>query len=281
MDTITINGKTADITLETERTVGEFLSGIDSWLQGSGQYLSGLTVNGASVDSLAMDQAFALSLDEITTMDIKTSRWTELILEALLALQEDLEKVSGGSLAGASGGRYPAEWETCDAGVFLSNHARDIYEAGLKSFKGDFPVPGTLQLVGERIRELQDPGTELAELEPLITGIVKRLEDLPLDIQTGKDSRAAETVSLFSGIAEKFLRLLRLLKEYGLDLENITVEAMAIEDYIEEFSAALEELLTAYESKDTVLVGDLAEYELAPRLLKLYSALAASVKLFH
>ena len=35
----------------------------------------------------------------------------------------------------------------------------------------------------------------------------------------------------------------------------------------------LKELVEAYEIQDAVLVGDLAEYELSPRLLKLYSAL--------
>ena len=44
-------------------------------------------------------------------------------------------------------------------------------------------------------------------------------------------------------------------------------------DYIMEFSAALRELLAAYEQHDTVLVGDLAEYEMAPRLRGLHAAL--------
>jgi hypothetical protein len=35
----------------------------------------------------------------------------------------------------------------------------------------------------------------------------------------------------------------------------------------------MKELIAAYENKDTVLVGDLAEYELSPRLLKLCSVL--------
>jgi hypothetical protein len=42
---------------------------------------------------------------------------------------------------------------------------------------------------------------------------------------------------------------------------------------MEEFGAALKELLAAYEVRDAVLVGDLAEYELAPRLRGLYAAI--------
>jgi hypothetical protein len=42
---------------------------------------------------------------------------------------------------------------------------------------------------------------------------------------------------------------------------------------MEEFNAALSELSAAYENRDTVLVGDISEYELAPRLSKFFSAL--------
>jgi hypothetical protein len=42
---------------------------------------------------------------------------------------------------------------------------------------------------------------------------------------------------------------------------------------VEEFNSTLKELFSAYENRDTVLVGDIAEYELAPRLLKLFSAM--------
>jgi hypothetical protein len=42
---------------------------------------------------------------------------------------------------------------------------------------------------------------------------------------------------------------------------------------LEEIGTILQELLSAYEAKDTVLVGDLAEYEIAPRLRSLQEAL--------
>jgi hypothetical protein len=48
-----------------------------------------------------------------------------------------------------------------------------------------------------------------------------------------------------------------------------------LKDYIDEFSTALKELASAYENNDTVLVGDLAEYELSPRLLCLAGVLGS------
>jgi hypothetical protein len=127
----------------------------------------------------------------------------------------------------------------------------------------------------ERLRELGDPSGELERAGPLITETVRRLEDLPLDIQTGKDGHAAETVQIFSRLGEKIFRLFGLMKAEGYALEHLKAGDMPLKDYIEEFDAALRELLAAYESGDAVLVGDLAEYELAPRLQNLYTVISA------
>jgi len=108
--------------------------------------------------------------------------------------------------------------------------------------------------------------------------ICARLEDLPLDIQTGKDARAAETVNTFSNIAEKVFRIIGILKLEGFPVGEITVGSMPIAAYITEFGSALRELLTAYEQHDTVLVGDLAEYEMAPRLRGLHSAVLGVIE---
>jgi hypothetical protein len=105
------------------------------------------------------------------------------------------------------------------------------------------------------------------------------MEDLPLDIQTGKDGRAAETMQLFSRMGEKLFRLLLILKTGGLSLDTFTIDGESAEDFMNDFSAALRELAGAYESSDSVLIGDLSEYELAPRLLKFYSALKENAAL--
>jgi hypothetical protein len=125
----------------------------------------------------------------------------------------------------------------------------------------------------ERLRELQDPAGEMSRIEPLINDICFRLEEFPLDIQTGKDAKAAETVSIFSGVAEKVFRIYNVLKIEGFPITEITVENIPVTSYITEFNTALKELLAAYEQFDTVLVGDLAEYEMSPRLRNLHGAL--------
>jgi hypothetical protein len=143
-----------------------------------------------------------------------------------------------------------------------------------KCFVGEGASPNELKsILEERLRELENPRRELADSAAPVEALVQRLKDLPLDLQTGKDRRAAETMSLFSTLAEKLVRLFNLLKIEGLFPENKTVEGVQVVDYIGEFDSTLKELIQAYEEQDTVLVGDLAEYELAPRLLQFYTAI--------
>ena len=111
----------------------------------------------------------------------------------------------------------------------------------------------------------------------LVDEICARLEELSLDIQTGKDARAAETVRTFSGVAEKVFRVFNMLKLAGFPVGEITVENASITAYITDFGTALRELLAAYEQHDTVLVGDIAEYEMAPRLRCLHSAILDAI----
>jgi len=273
---IRINGKNAAITLESEKTVGEVLTGIQNWLEASGFFISGLELDGKTYGSLALDTVFDSPLEGVSSIDVKTSGWAELMLEVLVGLKSDLEFF--GTLDPQGQNECRTRWEKALPALFLQKNNPDLYSAVIKTLEGNFPAAGTIAYVSERIREIEDPSRELVNSQGLVNEIAKRLEELPLDVQTGKDGRAAETITLFSSLTEKINRLAALFGHFGTDVENLRIPlsdgSVTFKDYIDEFSTALKELVSAYENNDTVLVGDLAEYELSPRLLNLYGALA-------
>jgi hypothetical protein len=274
---ITINGQNADIRLETERTVGDILAALEQWLANSGHRLSGMAINGESICSGAVEAAFSRKIDSIAALDITTSSLPELAAESLFNVLEDIGEYENAAFDGKR--RYAEQWKESPEALLLAEQFPDLFTWSLKSFSGEGIGPQALRsLIEERLRELQDPAGEIAALEPLITQVCVRLEELPLDIQTGKDSRAAETVGFFSNLAEKVFRIFNVLKTEGFLTAEIRVEDLPVFDYIAEFSAALKELLAAYEQHDTVLVGDLAEYEMAPRLRSLYAAVMGAAK---
>ncbi|WP_010255557.1 hypothetical protein [Treponema primitia] len=269
---ITIDGKPADIVLEKEKNIGELLGGIGDWLAGSGYSLSGLSINGELINAASINDAFDRPLEGIKVLDIRTTGLPLLMAEALVDIQQDISAYGNASFEDQR--RIQREWEESPSASFLAERIPDLFDRISRSFRGEGLAAAALAaLVDERLRELRDPLLELSSLESLVEATAKRLEDLPLDIQTGKDSRAAETVQLFSNIAEKLFRLFSLLKLEGIITDTITIDTMPFNAFIDDFSAALKELLAAYEVKDAVLVGDLAEYELAPRLRTFYSAI--------
>jgi hypothetical protein len=225
-------------------------------------------------------------LEGISSIDVKASGWAELLMEALISLKNDLELYESASEEERT--IFTEHWATTAPALFLKDNEKDLYSlvekilADPSSGSPQLIPAAVILLVNERIRELENPAQEIKLLRPLAEDIAKRLEDLPLDMQTGKDSKAAETITIFSSLVEKIFRLIFLFKYFKTDIDTIEVPSMdgpgnqTLKDYIGEFSAALKELISASENKDTVLVGDLAEYELAPRLRSLSEALGGS-----
>jgi hypothetical protein len=274
---ITINGQDADITLEHEKTVGDVLSGIMMWLNGSGGIVSGVVLDGIEAASADIPAAMSRLVDDVRSMDVRAQPRFSLVREALEAAKNALT-----ACADAPFGERAALLEDFTAGAAascLNEEMPDMAETALASLSGEGMSPlNAIKLIDERIREIETPLEELAGCASLVSETAVRLEDLPLDMQTGKDRRAMETVGIFSHVIEKLIRILTALKQTGFETDTIIVDSLPVEQFIHGFNSALQELLSAYEVKDTVLTGDIAEYELAPRLAALYSAIMDSVQ---
>ena len=273
---IRINGADADIQLEAEKNVGEILCALDSWLAGTGHRLSGLAIDGEAADSGSMDACFDRSVDAVDTLDITTSAIVELFAESLLHTMQDIDAYEAAGFEDKS--CFAEQWKQSPQALLLADQSPDLFGWAVTVFSGEGVSPPAFRLLlEERVRELRDPAAELAKTGPLVDEICGRLEELSLDIQTGKDARAAETIRAFSGVAEKIFRIFNMLKLAGFPVGEITVENASITTYITDFGTALRELLAAYEQHDTVLVGDLAEYEMAPRLHRLHAAILDAI----
>jgi hypothetical protein len=269
---ITIDGKTADVTLEGEKTVGELAGGVSDWLLGSGFIVSGIDLDGRFVPASALAEAFLLKLDDIGSINIRTALQAEICLDALLCAEEVVARWEN---EGASARQaIEREWRSCPAASHLREKDGAAYQHVEDVFAGK-SKGGIRLFIDERTRELEDPVREFLAVEDEMKGLVLRLSDYALDVQMGKDLRAAETVRLFSAFSAKLLRLIPLLRSFGIELNKLSLE----KDFFESFNSVLKELLAAYQAEDTVLSGDLAEYEVAPRLNALYISVKNQLKM--
>ncbi|MDR0707639.1 MAG: hypothetical protein LBF60_07170 [Treponema sp.] len=269
---ILINGQDAGIILENEKTIGDLLAGIENWLDGTGSRISGVILDAEPVQVEDIPAAFERELSGFQSVNIRISSLRDFAIEALMSAKSALEASEDASFEEKR--MIRADFESSAAANFLKEQLGDIAKSVDASLAGEGLSPtGALKLLEERVREFEDPKREIINCSVLVSEIVSRLEDLPLDLQTGKDKRALETTRLFSHITEKLLRLLSLLKQTGLEIDAIAIDSVPLTRFIDDFTNALNELLAAYEAKDTVLTGDLSEYEMAPRLVSFYSTL--------
>lgn len=268
---ITINGADADIQTEHEKTVGEVICALDAWLGNTGHCIKGMSINGEAVAADSLGDNFNRSIDTIDLLDISTGSILELFAESLMHTIRDISVYED---SGFDEKRlFAGQWKQSPQAMMLCEQSPELYNYAAETFSGEGTNPQVFRLIlEERLRELEDPASEMGKAGSLVNEVCTRLEELPLDIQTGKDMRAAETVRTFSGVAEKVFRIFNVLKKEGFPVEEINVGNIPVTAYITEFSTALRELLAAYEQHDTVLVGDLAEYEMAPRLRGLHNA---------
>ena len=269
---ISINNKPADIVVENEKTIGELLAGLEQWLEGSGSRLSGLCIDGIETDASGINDVFERRLDSIKTLDIRISLIDELAMEALQDLREYCNVFAHSSFDEKAALRQ--KWEQSAASAFLSSEIKDMHELSSICFSGHGITSEHLGILAEeRIRELASPAEEILNIETPLMEIIHRMEELPLDMQTGKDSRAGETIQLFSGMGEKVFRIMHILKKRGLDFDSFMISDLNVSQFLDDFGGILKELTSAYTKQDIVMIGDLAEYELAPRLTNLFKAL--------
>ena len=98
------------------------------------------------------------------------------------------------------------------------------------------------------------------------------MENVPLALQTGKDNEANGDIKILANAVEDFCHtatFASLFEEFSL----IRVEEKPLSEFFADFSPILEDFEEALKTGDTVGIGDLAEYEICPRLKSLADAL--------
>jgi hypothetical protein len=264
---IKINDKPLDFTLNNEKTLADVFAAIEQWLSSSGHRLSEISVDGQAVGVSMIEEILKKDVKTIKNLDIRTNSIAELTAASLIALHLDINKYD--NLNFEEKAKFLENWKESSQAKFILTEMPDIYSYFENTFSnGDISVSSLRSITEEIQREVNDPLNELIKIEPVLNEICDKLVDLPLDIQTGKDLLAAKTIQVFSAITEKIIRLFRQLSIQGflLQIEDAKKVALGFSD----FKNILVQLLESYEKHDTIIIGDIAEYEASPRLKELY-----------
>jgi len=287
---IKINGQPIDFTLENEKNIGDIVSGIHSWLGSSGYRITSIDFEDTSIvpDGESTEEWKKLPIDEIESLHFTILSKTEKHIQDLYTIHQYISllkrALAAGNLQLVEDLKEELHYITGHIDFFLGSgnnygaaldqlvNASGILEKELKP-----PVKrlitfcnSLLILLSSRISEITDPFSELKAGAKALTELVPRLSEVSVLLQTGRDQEAMGSVIEFTEISEKLIRLYHSIQEQGIyDPEELHIQELSFSDFYTQLNEVLRELEEAFHSRDSVLIGDLLEYEIAPRSEKL------------
>lgn len=112
----------------------------------------------------------------------------------------------------------------------------------------------------------------MKDLIPEVEKVTSCLEELPVILQSGDLNKAGTVIQSFTDCFDILCHLATLTALFPSVFSSRKIDDMSISEFIKSFSPILSDFENAFSSSDTVLTGDLAEYELKPRLESYISA---------
>ena len=278
---ILVNREPLDFTLEDEQSLGEVVDGLQAWLTAGQFTITSIDVNDTSypihnrnaweqievkgvrrlsVEALprtSADQNAILAVDDYLSLlqEALTSEDQEALTDLLGELPHVRERIIAffPSLADSAGESSVLVSDQLDLGAVQESERTRLTTE----------ITQLRSLLVARAREFAFPVREMAITLGQLSSASEELEQVPVQLQTGEGAQAMRTVISLTELLGRVFRLTPLVES----AENRgDLDVVRIRTFTQETSEVLAELAQAFEINDTVLVGDLLEYELAPRM---------------
>lgn len=287
---IKINNQKIDFSLEDEKTLGDIVDGIYQWLGSSGYRISAIEHDGSTIypDADPQENWKRHSIDGVKLLHFTVLSQSEQHVQDLHTIHQYISLFNHA----LSAGNQKLLSELLEDLPYITQHidlflgGRDNYGASLQQLidssgvkEGEFKSPvknlmvycqNLLVLLSSRISEFTNPFLEMKSSATALQQLLPKLSDVSVLLQTGKDKEAMNLIIEFTEISQKLIRLYSIIRDEGYtDLADKPIEGQSFSEFYEEMNGILRELEEAFNSGDSVLIGDLLEYEIAPKLEKL------------
>ena len=286
---IRINSEPIDFTLEEEKCLLDVVTGLDSWLNQRGYIVAALSKDKEPLDFKDRDSLKKTSLDSIGILSFEVKPIEEIFIEQLStvyqffsmvrrAYQENLSSIKQELLK-----EYPQIKKTLELylkdcpfwknGVYFEELLELSENQSPSSYKDlDNYLESFTNFILELMHEAAEPENEIARVAQNLESMIPDISGISVLLQSGKDKTAMEILIRFTNLMEKTLRITPFLKRRNPELfleENSDLASVTME-----LNSYFNEIIEAFGVQDTVLIGDLLEYELAPRITRLTGLLS-------
>lgn len=296
---IYINEQPLNFTLQGETVFSEVRREVMNWLSGEQYYLDRCEIDGKSLDPGQLEDWDDTEISSIDTVIFHVRSLVELNFERLQTvyqylnlLKRGIEKENTGVFTELSSDYQVIEKEL---NTILNPQGRDVQNSDIILFTNQLEqggffqgaikhkdalinaakiCDGFLSILQERMHEITNPKEELISAVNSLAALIEPMNEIPVLLQTGKDREAMQTVVQFVEDSQKLLRLYPILKitsDFNMNQKLRTGESL--EQFYSDFNTILQELMSAFNGKDSVLIGDLLEYEISPRVENLITLL--------
>ncbi len=104
------------------------------------------------------------------------------------------------------------------------------------------------------------------KLSELFDELASQMEGVPVALQTGKNLEVSESIKKLADSIDQFCHIATLASLFPEDFSTEQLNGLNFKDFLAEFSPILKDFEDALQNNDTVMLGDLSEYEICPRL---------------
>jgi hypothetical protein len=292
---ILVNGEPLALDIIGKGNLGEALAAVDELLETAGKIIVGLKIDGKDLDPADYPRIKDSPIGNFSKVEIGAESLAAIKVKALSTLLE-LVALSAEAAAAESSADWPSlasglgELAEAFAGLFSSDELSFVQGIAEEVAKAAGSPPGgelrsriaaqaerVTLIFKERLAEIEDPENEFRKASALYAGQAGELKEVPVLLQTGKDERAMKAVLLFIEIFNKVIRLVPELGRHGLDTASLKVGGEELPAFYASFNDILKRLSSGFEDRDSVLIGDLAEYEVAPRMAEFLAAIEGAL----
>ena len=111
------------------------------------------------------------------------------------------------------------------------------------------------------------------KLSELFNELALQMEAVPVALQSGKNLEVSESIKKLADSIEQFCHIATLASLFPDSFKDVSLNGMNFKDFFADFSPILKDFEDALQNNDTVMLGDLSEYEICPRLKEISKAL--------
>ena len=111
------------------------------------------------------------------------------------------------------------------------------------------------------------------KLSELFESLAEQMQNVPMALQSNKNLEVSEAIKKLADSIDQFCHIATLASLFPETFTQTTLNGMSFKDFFADFSPILKDFEDALQNNDTVMIGDLSEYEICPRLEAISKAL--------